>query len=275
METEVQKVLKSLYSIHQTLEAKNSKSDKNTQTAVDLPILCKLPTKIIGKILICLDFRSDIPALLESCKFFKKLITSYPFQKLFYSQLIKKPLVSEEKPISEQEVKEIDSFSSSSKEEILDRIRKANMIRGKINAGFIVIEEKLKEKLKAINKLNDDLRIQRQINVKTIKKKDAKEDEYINIIKEIRRTQANIQGAKHDFQTEISDQTSEIKIIESSKRIIKNQINILQHGLDNTQNENTLLSKKLSIYNENLFKLTNYCNEMLIPQINKISESDF
>lgn len=158
METEVQKVLISLSNIHKILEAKNSKSDKETQTAVELPILCKLPTKIIGKILVCLDFRSDIPALLESCKFFKKLITSYPFQRMFYSKLVKKPLISEEKPISEQEVKEIESFSSASREEIIDKIRKANMIRGKINVGFVMIEEKLKEKLKAINKLNDDVR---------------------------------------------------------------------------------------------------------------------
>lgn len=97
----------------------------------------------------------------------------------------------------------------------------------------------------------------------------------MEIIKEIKRTQANIQGAKHDFQTEISGQTAEIKLIESSKRNLKNQINILQHGLDDSQNENFSLARKLALYNENLFKLTNYCNEMLLPQINKISESDF
>ena len=68
----------------------------------------------------------------------------------------------------------------------------------------------------------------------------------------------------------ITNGTEEIKALEAKKQELKGHIKVLQSALRDTKIENFNFSKKLTQYKENLYKLKNYCNEMLEPKIKMI-----
>ena len=154
---EIDQLIISLSTLHTKIIEKTSIINKETQTSQTLSLITQLPQKILIKVFIFLDFRSDIPSMLETCKIFNNTISSRSFQLILYKNTTKKPDSKKQKIQQEQETKETDKLVSLTKEEILERLIKTKKIMAVLNLGVQKTDEKLKEFLKNINKLNDDV----------------------------------------------------------------------------------------------------------------------
>ena len=157
MEIEVPVIVNALNSLYEQLKQKSEICNVETQTSYQNTGICGFPKKILANIIVFLDFRNDIPAMLETCKYFNRLISSYMFQMLFYQQITRIPERSAEKQQTEQEVKENDGILAAPKEEIVKNVIKFTKLRDLLIAGIDKTNEKLKENLQTINKLNDDV----------------------------------------------------------------------------------------------------------------------
>ena len=157
MKTEIKELENSLNFLYGELKQKTTMLNKESQTSQILSPICRLPKTVLIKILLLLDFRTDISALVETCKFFNSLIASRPFQLTLYRLTTKKPDSKKEKKLQEEKTNEAELNASLSKEEILLRIYKTKKISNMFVLAFQKSEEKLKETVKNINKLNDDV----------------------------------------------------------------------------------------------------------------------
>ena len=270
MERKVHQALHSLTALHDYLKQKSSKSDQSTQTVQSLTGLCKLQYKSLSIIFTFLDFRTDIINISETCKFLNKFLSSYYMQAQFYKQLLRIPLPKQESIEKEAETKQFDVLLSLPHQELVQRFSKTAKLKEKLQNLIEKTESKLKELFHNINKLNDELRIQKQINSKTLKKASLKEAEAKGVEVDSQRLDFLISQKKEEHLEVVKKFTEVIKKIESEKVKARSHTKVLEIALENARSDNSAFSKKLVLLKEGLFKLKCYCNEMLEPKIVKI-----
>lgn len=270
MEKEIFELVNWANLLHQRLEQKCTMLHKETQTVQPMSGIFKMPKAVLIRIFMFLEFRTEVPAVVETCKMFNSLIASRPFQITLYRLTTDRKETKKEKTQEEVKHTEADMIAMLTKDEILARIKKTKAINNMLVAGFQKSEEKLKDMLKTISKINDEMRIQRQINAKTIKMKDGKESEYLELSKQIRQNNLLISNCTHDYTSEITLITSQIKKIEADKQELNRHIKVLQVGLQETRQNNGNLLKRFVQFRENLGKLKNYANDMMLPKVKKI-----
>lgn len=266
----MQQVLNYLTSVHQYLKQKSDKSDQMTQTEKNLPGLLRLPGRLLGKIFIYLDINSDIFVLSISCKFMNKFLSGYYMQSLLYKQVLQKTKPKDETVLSEQESKQSDLFVNTSKEDLVQRFSKSCRFHVLISNAIQKSDEKSKELIQSINKLNDELRIQKQINSKTLTKKNTRFYESKEIEKDNLKAQNQIIETKAEHLDIVQKITDQIRKIEAEKTKARSHARILHYALEDAQADHKSYTTKLRLLKENLFKLKSYCNEMLEPKISKI-----
>jgi hypothetical protein len=269
MSEDINSVLTALSTFYKELKQKQSLLDKTTQTSYDLCTFCKLPKNILFKILSFLDFQLDVTSLSETCKFFHTLLGSYAVQLIFYKQSTRKHEMKAEKEQTELELKAQDSISAMSREEILARYGKSVYLREKLSFMLEKAENSSKELLSIKNKLSDEvtliqLRIQKQINHKTIKKRNLANTEGTSISAQTKRLNLSISAYKEEHQATISSLTASLKLIEKEKQVLRRHIRTLAAGADAARSYNHHLSRRLSQSLFNLSKLKSYCNERFI-----------
>ena len=103
--------------------------------------------------------------------------------------------------------------------------------------------------------------------------KDSKEAEYLELSKLIKQNKLIMMNYKQAYTDEMTQITDKIRKVESEKQELRKQTKILKVASDDTRVTNTNLVKKYLLHKENLWKLKNYCNEMLLPKINRINNS--
>jgi hypothetical protein len=157
MHEEINSLVQSLKSLHKTLNEKGKMQSKETQTLVCISPITRLPKFTIMKIFTFLDFRSEIPVLLETCKYFNSIISSRPFSLYVYKTANKKLDGRQEKIQQDQESKETDVLALQSKDEILKSLKTTSNIKKMLLVGIQKSEEKLRDLVKSINKINDDV----------------------------------------------------------------------------------------------------------------------
>jgi vacuolar-type H+-ATPase subunit I/STV1 len=270
MDRKMQLALNNLTRLHHSLKQKSDKSDKYTQTELNLPALLRLPRKNLAKIFIFLDQNVDLLPLSMTCKFINHFLSGFYMRSLFYRQLLVINKPKEENIQSELEQKQADLFSNISKEEVLQKYSKACRLHVLFTNAIQKSGEKSKELVQNINKLNDELRIQRQINSKTLTKKHTRIVESKEIAKDNEKLLNSLNEAKRDHLEVVKKITEQIRKIESEKSKARSHARVLQYALEDERADHKTYTTRLRLLKENLFKLKNYCNEMLEPKISKI-----
>ena len=157
MDIEIKEITSSLTALHDLLKEKNDTLTKETQTMQVLSSICRLPKAVLIKILMFLDFRSDISSIVETCKFFNSFIASRPFQLILYRSISTKTEKKKELSKEEEKTNVAEANALLTREEVIARIKKTKAINNMLVAGFQKSEEKLKDMIKTINKLNDEV----------------------------------------------------------------------------------------------------------------------
>lgn len=191
-------------------------------------------------------------------------------QTQFYKLILKTSLPKSENVEKEAEVKQVDALLSSSYQDLIQKFMKTARLKEVLQKGIEKTQGKSKELFVSINKLNDELRIQKQINSKTLKRVNSTVSDAKGVGAEIQRVKFLIAQKKEEHLEVVKKYTEQIKKIESEKVKARSHARVLDIALENARSDHSTYSNRLLLLKEGLFKLKCYCNEMLEPKIAKI-----
>ena len=278
MTEDIDELLESMNRFRNKLQIQLYNQNKETQTvnnSLESSIFLHIPTNIIIKIFLYLNFTEDYPNILETCTFFHKIIISRQLQVESYKLEIEKTKKSESNSgINEEETKSDYNFESfKSKNDVMAEVKKfaaVNEFLGKkISNQDKIIEDLSKQMIKS----QTDLRIQSNIKNKYIEKISKIERDYNDLREEKDKFQREIDNILNIDRAELEKLKiyqkaliEENQLIEKDNKILGNEIS----KLNNFKNDSCL---RYESYSESIMKMKDYFQTMFEPRIKNLLES--
>lgn len=155
-----------LESLYVTLQVKSESCEKDSQTAAgdyrQLRVICILPKRILRRIFLYLDFQRDTAAVSETCTLFNELLRSRSYQLQLFKTQPEKSLRPE--PSTEA----VPFYPPTSLEEAASQFRKYSAVNNYLAQTIKTQDRRIEELNGEINEHTRELRIQKQINGKTL-----------------------------------------------------------------------------------------------------------
>lgn len=237
----------------------------------------KIPKVILRSILLFLDYYQDIPNVYITSHLFKDVISSRAYQSnlmKIYSHRLQKHKVSTLPPLVPPNESDNIKLQAESevltKESALAQLKTANAVKDFL-ANKIVSQDKTIDKLKKdLEKTNDELRIQKQINSKTMKKVSGFQEKYDLEKKTAKDVLEKIDKITQEHEDEVISFKEVIEKTETEKEELKRHKFALRGEVLRLRNEYQECAHKLKHYNDGVSKMKTYFDAMFCPKISVI-----
>ena len=267
----VEEIIESLLNLYKKLEEKQDHASKETQTQFEakrqLSLLCIFPKKILRKAFLFLDFVEDIPQVMLTCKLFNSVVRSRTFQVLLHSQATHRTAkIYNSAIISSPNIIEVVKIKSESeittKEDALSQLKIAyngrDFLANKLKKQDIKIEELNKE----IGRLQDEIKMQKNIDSKGIEKRNAFEIMLENEKKVHADAQKNLISLQAQYKNEIDLLRNQVVISEKDRTELHSQKIIFKEEVLKLRQENMAIIISIAVYQDVLNKMKAYFEAM-------------
>ena len=271
MEENTSDVIESLKKLYKVLKEKHNQASKETQTQFEerrqFSLICIFPKKILRKTFLFLDFVVEIPEIMLTCKLFNSVVRSRTFQVLLHSQASNKTTKIYNATInsstSDLELGKIKPENEiTSKEDALAQLKIAytgrDFLANKLKKQDVKIEELNKE----IGRLQDEIKIQKNIHSKGIEKMSAFEKMFENEKKSYGDAQKTLSSLQMQYKSEIETLRNQIANSEKDREELRMGKTALKAGVLKLREENMALVKQTSAYQDVLNKIKAYFEGM-------------
>ncbi|CAG9330418.1 unnamed protein product [Blepharisma stoltei] len=288
MENKIEYVVESLSQLYSKLKEQRTTESKDLQV---LPAdfrskgqFQKIPKLIIRNIFLFLDFHNDIPSLYETCYLFKEIIASRHFQAGIVYIMSRKPIKQRQPsqpsmippiiPPNESDNIQLQAESQVfTKEAALIQLKTANAVKDFL-ANKIVSQDKTIDKLKKeLEKTSDELRIQKQINAKTMAKVSGFQEKYSTEKKSATDAIIKIEELTEKHQIEVDRLRNEINKCQNEQLELKKHKAALRGEVIRLRNEYQECTQKLIQYVDGVSKMKSYFEAMFSPKIAEVAKN--
>lgn len=278
MDEEIEFLVLSMNSLYETLKAKENSQDVATQTNSSdyqqISLLQLIPKHVFRKIFLYLDFITDIPSLSESCVYFNSIINSRRFQVSLYHIISAKAHKSRSVTLPARQDNDFTRFrtenESYNKEDLTAQLKTANAVRDFLANKILLQEKRIEESNKEIDKLNDELRVQKQINSKTIAKVAIVSAQFEAAKNEAFEAKETIELMSHQQKEETEKLRNDIAAYDKEKLELRRHKKVLSAEVIRLRDEYQSCLQKLGQYNDAVSKLKSYFDAMVSTKVTPI-----
>jgi hypothetical protein len=239
--------------------------------------VCILPRAVLRTVFLFLDFYTDIPTISETCKLFHSITKSRSFHISLFS--LCKPREHRARSnrsgysetstnMSMEDVEHVRrDLGEMSREELQNQLKVANSVKRLLGDKLRSQEKKIDEYRREVEGLNDNLRIQQQINSKTFNKISVyqKQFEEQKLLAEERHQQLNcLKEQSLEEQAKITDRLR--KIEEENEELMRHK-KVLKSEVLRLRSEHKAGLVKIGEYRDALGKMKTYFDAMFVPQV--------
>lgn len=246
--------------------------------------MCILPRAVLRTVFLFLDFYTDIPTISETCKLFHAVTKSRSFHISLFSLC---------KPREHRAHSARSGYSESStnlsmddadharkdlgemsREELQNQLKVANSVKRLLGEKLRSQEKRIDDFRKEVEILNDNLRIQQQINSKTFTKISQYQKQYEEqkLIAEERTQQLNT--LREQSLEEQANLTEKLKKIEQENEELIRHKKVLKSEVLRLRGEHKAGLVKIGEYRDALGKMKTYFDAMFVPQVKACIQLD-
>ena len=258
-------LIQKLQQLHQTLQSKSQKQDKEVQTSysdqVQLRGFHLFPKKIIRKIFIFTDFLTDVPQLYITCKLFNSVIRSRVFQVLLHNQVISKNsnALSSSYSSNDEELQKLKPESEiKTKEEAVAQLKLAEKLKQVLATKLKRQDNKNNELQNEIMRIQEEIKAQKARYSKGIEKMNDLEAKHESEKKILAEAQKNLAALKNKCKKEVDDLRMQIGECEKDKEKLSNEKKVLREEVLMLREKNVEIQKEIVVYQEALNKIKAY-----------------
>ena len=251
--------------LHQTLQSKSQKQDKEAQTSYSDPVQLRgfhiFPKKIIRKIFIFTDFLSDVPQLYITCKLFNSVIRTRVFQVLLHNQVISKNsnALSSSYSNNEEELQKLRPESEiKTKEEAVAQLKLAEKLKQVLATKLKRQDNKNNELQNEITRIQEEIKAQKGRYSKGIEKMNDLEAKHETEKKILAEAQKNLAALKTKCKKEVDGLRLQIAECDKDKEKLSSEKKVLREEVLMLREKNVEIQKEIVVYQEALNKIKAY-----------------
>lgn len=271
MEENVAGVIESLKKLHQIMQEKENQAHKETQTVVEerrqYSLICIFPKKILRRTFLFLDFAKDIPEVLLTCKLFNSVVRSRTFQVLLHSQasnrtakIFNSTIVSSNSDLELAKIKP--EIEITTKEDAISQLKIASAGRDFLANKLKKQDLKIEDLNKEIARLQEEVKMQKNIHSKGIEKMNAFEKMFENEKKNFGDAQKNLSTLQQQYKSEIEILKLQIVNCEKDRTELQGQKKMMKAEVLKLREENQVLVEKTAVYQDVLNRIKAYFDAM-------------
>lgn len=278
---EVSYLIDELGKIYASLKQESAKVrvSSTSQTEATQPrqkgSICILPRSVLRTIFLFLDFYTEVPTASETCKLFHSITKSRSFHISLFS--LSKPrehrVRSTRSGVSEttinlsmEDVEHVrKDLGEMSRDELHNQLKVANSVKRLLGDKLRSQEKRIEEYRREVDTLNDNLKIQQQINSKTFNKisQYQKQFEEQKFLAEDRTHQLNtLREEALDIKATLSDEVKRTE--EENVELIRHK-KVLKSEVLRLRGEHKSSMGKIGEYRGALGKMKTYFDAMSAP----------
>mmetsp|Transcript_32678 Transcript_32678/g.56811 ORF Transcript_32678/g.56811 Transcript_32678/m.56811 type:complete len:291 (-) Transcript_32678:1343-2215(-) len=239
--------------------------------------ICILPRAVLRTVFLFLDFYTDIPTISETCTLFHSITKSRSFHISLFSlskprehraRSVKSGYSETSTNMSMEDVEHVRrDLGEMSREELQGQLKLANSVKKVLGEKLRAQEKKIDDYRREVENLNDNLRIQQQINSKTFNKisQYQKQFEEQKVLAEERTHQLNtLREQALEDQAKLSDK---LKKLEDENDELMRHKKVLKSEVFRLRGEHKSSLVKIGEYRDALGKMKTYFDAMFVPQV--------
>ena len=196
-----------LSELQHRLQCQSRVAEQTTQTGhpyeAQLTLVCLLPRAVLRNIFLYLDFVTDSPCILETCRLFNEVMQSRAFQCAQYK--LHRTLAANAKAAAPQQA----DVAKIKQEAVASELKKYTALNTFLGSKLKPQTRKIEDLTQTFNSVNDEvvnkqIRIQKQINHKTAAKVAKFQSELQLAMESSTHTQQQLRLSNDEFEQRIS-----------------------------------------------------------------------